>query len=147
MVKVKLIKGKHNVSSPEGLKSYIEGDTFEISEQNLPFLKDRVEIVSADVKRGPGRPKKLEIPVSPFVPVMPVVAPPETLDTILEGTVEPLSVGDLDLPSQVIAILKDAGFFSVGQLAKESEASLVKIQGIGRARAEQILDAVKAVQD
>lgn len=144
MVKVKLIKGKHNVSSPEGLKSYIEGDTFEISEQNLPFLKDRVEVVSADVKRGPGRPKKLEIPVSP---VAPFVSPSETLDTILEGTVEPLSVGDLDLPSQVIAILKDAGFFSVGQLAKESEASLVKIQGIGRARAEQILDAVKAVQD
>jgi len=144
MVKVKLIKGKHNVSSPEGLKSYIEGDTFEISEQNLPFLKDRVEVVSADVKRGPGRPKKLEIPVSP---VAPFVSPSETLDTILEGTVEPLSVGDLDLPSQVIAILKDAGFFSVGQLAKESEASLVKIQGIGIARAEQILDAVKAVQD
>ena len=144
MVKVKLIKGKHNVSSPEGLKSYIEGDTFEISEQNLPFLKDRVEVVSADVKRGPGRPKKLEIPVSP---VAPFVSPSETLDTILDGTVEPLSVGDLDLPSQVIAILKDAGFFSVGQLAKESEASLVKIQGIGRARAEQILDAVKAVQD
>jgi len=144
MVKVKLIKGKHNVSSPEGLKSYIEGDTFEILEQNLPFLKDRVEVVSADVKRGPGRPKKLEIPVSP---VAPFVSPSETLDTILEGTVEPLSVGDLDLPSQVIAILKDAGFFSVGQLAKESEASLVKIQGIGRARAEQILDAVKAVQD
>lgn len=146
MVKVKLIKGKHNVSSPEGLKSYIEGDTFEISEQNLPFLKDRVEIVSETVKRGPGRPPTVK-PVSPVVPVAPFVSPSETLDTILDGTVEPLSVGDLDLPSQVIAILKDAGFFSVGQLAKESEASLVKIQGIGRARAEQILDAVKAVQD
>lgn len=144
MVKVKLIKGKHSVSSPEGLKSYSEGDVFEISEQNLPFIKDRVEIVSADVKRGPGRPKKVEVPVSP---VAPFVSPSETLDTILDGPVEPLSVGDLDLPAPVVVILKDAGFFSVGQLAKETEASLVKISGIGRTRAEQILDAVKAVQD
>ena len=110
MVKVKLIKGKHSVSSPEGLKSYSEGDVFEISEQNLPFIKDRVEIVSADVKRGPGRPKKVEVPVSP---VAPFVSPSETLDTILDGPVEPLSVGDLDLPAPVVVILKDAGFFSV----------------------------------
>jgi DNA-directed RNA polymerase alpha subunit len=144
MVKVKLIKGEHNVSSPEGLKHYIAGDIFDESEQNIPFLKDRIEIVSEEVKRGPGRPKKL---VPPVTPIVPPVEPAETVDSVLNETVEPLSVGDLDLPSQVIAILKDAGFFSVGQLTQETEASLVKISGIGGARAEQILDAVKAVEE
>jgi hypothetical protein len=144
MVRVKLIKGVHNVSGSEGAKRYIEGDVFDLPEQNVPFLKDRIEIVSAEDKRGPGRPRKYVEPVAPVIPLSKTV---ETIDSVLNENVEPLSVGDLDLPSQVIAILKDAGFFSVEQLAKESEASLVKIQGIGRARAEQILDAVKAVQD
>ncbi|MHA2084430.1 MAG: helix-hairpin-helix domain-containing protein [Candidatus Thorarchaeota archaeon] len=84
-------------------------------------------------------------PVVPAVSVSSEVV--ETVDSVLNEAVEPLSVGDLDLPSQVIAILKNSGFFTVEQLAKESEASLVKISQIGRARAEQILDAVQAVQD
>ena len=145
MVKVKLIIGKHQVSSLEGVKQYVEGDVFDIHEQNVPFLKDRIEIVSEDVKRGPGRPKK--VISEPVKPVEPVVAPPETLDMILDGPTEPLSVTDLSLPAPVIVILKDAGFFSVDQLAKETEASLVKISGIGRTRAEQIVDAVKAIQE
>lgn len=144
MVKVKLTEGEHNVSGPEGVKHYVKGDTFDISEEAVVFIKDRIEIVSKEAKRGPGRPKKVVPPVSAYVPP---VEPVETIDSVLNETVEPLSVGDLDLPSQVIAILKNAGFFTVEQLAKESEASLVKIQGIGRARAEQILDAVQAVQD
>ena len=144
MVKVKLIKGEHNVSSSEGMEHYITGDVFEIPEQAVPYLKDRIEIVSDLVKRGPGRPKKVVPSVSPVVPI---VKPAETVDSVLDEVVEPLSVGDLGLPSQVVMILKDAGFFSVGQLTQETEASLVKIPGIGRARAEQILDAVKAVQD
>lgn len=145
MVKVKLNEGEHNVSGPEGVKHYVKGDTFEISEQAVEFIKDRIEIVSTETKRGPGRPRKV---VEPVAPVVPKEEPVETVDSVLDETrVEPLSVGDLDLPSQVVEILKDAGFFTVGQLAKETEASLVKISGIGRTRAEQILDAVKAVQD
>jgi len=145
MVKVKLIKGTYSVSSLEGLTDYVEGDVFDIHEQNVPFLKDRIEIVSEVAKRGPGRPRK--VVSEPVKPVVPVVAPPETLDMILDGPTEPLSVTDLSLPTPVIAILKDAGFFSVDQLAKETEASLVKIKGIGRARAEQIVDAVKVIQE
>jgi DNA-directed RNA polymerase alpha subunit len=146
MVKVKLTEGEHNVSGPEGVMHYIAGDVFEISEQAAEFIKERIEIVSTEIKRGPGRPRKQVQPVAPFIP--PKEEPVETVDSVLEETsVEPLSVGDLDLPSQVIAILKDAGYFTLEQFAEETEASLVKIQGIGRARAEQILNAVKAVQD
>ena len=145
MVKVKLNKGEHNVSGPEGVEHYVAGDTFEISEQSAAFLKDRIEIISTEVKRGPGRPKKVVEPVVPAFPKEPLV---ETVDSVLDETsVEPLSVGDLDLDAVVIAILKDAGLFTVEQLAEQTEASLVKISGIGRTRAELILNAVKAVQD
>ena len=144
MVKVKLIKGTHSVSGPEGMTTYEEGQSFEIPEQAVPFLKDRIEIVSDSVKRGPGRPPKRF--VEAVVPVIPVI-PLETVKTVLDGPVEPLSVNDLGLALPVIAILKDSGIFSVEQLYDATEASLVKISGIGRARAEQILDAVKAVKD
>ena len=100
MVKVKLIKGTYSVSSLEGLTDYVEGDVFDIHEQNVPFLKDRIEIVSEVAKRGPGRPRK--VVSEPVKPVVPVVAPPETLDMILDGPTEPLSVTDLSLPMPVV---------------------------------------------
>lgn len=142
MVKVRLIKGTHSVSSLEGLTTYTEGQSFEIPEQAVPFLKDRIEIVSTPLKRGPGRPPKRSVEA-----VVPVVPSPETLKMVLDGPVEPLSVNDLGLALPVIAILKDSGIFSVEQLYDATEASLVEISGIGRARAEQILAAVKAVRD
>lgn len=137
LIKVRLDEGEHSVSRPEGTEHYIEGDTFEIPSQALDFIKHRVTVLGeVTPKRGPGRPPK--------PPEVPVITTSEA--SALDENAS-LSVNELNLPLPVKAILKDAGYFSVEQLYEETEETLVKLNGIGRARAELICQQVDALRN